>query len=799
MLLAGRPPHEGFKVTEFRPRAGAVHRFEEKAGFSVLVDYVSEGTPASSTVIQPADVVDVSDKLTEDGRLDPRDVPDGWTIIRFGYSLTGRRNFGSPSEMQGLEVDKLNGAHLRSHLDGLLQFLGHDTIDAGLDGLLFDSWEAGQQNWTENVLQAFKSLHGYDPLPFMPVLAGHVVLASEASDQFLHDWRATLGELLATEFYGVAADYADARGLDVAAQASGIFQRAIGDGMRMKSQVHVPMGEFWMGEGPLWDAAVIADVRETASTAHVYGKPVVYAETFTAGLPDIWNMPLYSMKTRADRFFAEGVNKHQLLCSAHNPLATAAPGMSCWRLGPLFSRGMNWAPHANAFTDYLARTSHMLQQGEPVADIAYLLGEGAPVTVPFWRELQPAPPPGYDYDHVDRHSLLYRSRAEDGMLMLDGGARYSVLVIPDHISHLSLPVLSRLVRLVEEGLTLVARPPLGSPGRVTDTDGETAYRGLKRLLWGTKDATGVRRVGAGSVWSQPEQLHVALKAAGATSAIEFAVRVEHVVWKERALENHRIWFIANTSDTPQEIAASLRGTGEAVEIWYPETGRRHRAAAAVKGRRTELSLSLAARESVFVMVGSPSGTLQPPPQRRSQTRIPLDRATWDLTLIPPVCGQIEVGQVSPGSLHEHSNAAVRDFSGLARYQRTVVLPRLRWDCVPRLLLDLGDVGETARLSVEGEVIGSDWLPPYRFDITEIARRARGTLAIGIEVATTWRNRLLADRGLPPGEATTQTVFRPYDPDSALGIALGSDPDVSPVLAGLIGPVSFIVERNRDCP
>ena len=58
---------------------------------------------------------------------------------------------------------------------------------------------------------------------------------------------------------------------------------------------------------------------------------------------------------------------------------------------------------------YLARNSYMLQQGLFVADIAYLLPEGAPSSQPFWGPgLQPAPPAGYDYDCVNTDVLLNR-------------------------------------------------------------------------------------------------------------------------------------------------------------------------------------------------------------------------------------------------------------------------------------------------------------------------------------------------------------------------------------------------------
>jgi len=82
---------------------------------------------------------------------------------------------------------------------------------------------------------------------------------------------------------------------------------------------------------------------------------------------------------------------------------------------------------------YLARNSFLLQQGLFVADLAYLLPEGAPSTMPIWGAgLQPAPPDGYDYDYINTDVLLNRlSVKEDGRLALPDGMSYRVLVLPE--------------------------------------------------------------------------------------------------------------------------------------------------------------------------------------------------------------------------------------------------------------------------------------------------------------------------------------------------------------------------------
>ena len=42
--------------------------------------------------------------------------------------------------------------------------------------MAMDSHEAGAQNWTDDFLAAFKRLRGYDLTPYLPVMAGYVIV-----------------------------------------------------------------------------------------------------------------------------------------------------------------------------------------------------------------------------------------------------------------------------------------------------------------------------------------------------------------------------------------------------------------------------------------------------------------------------------------------------------------------------------------------------------------------------------------------------------------------------------------------
>ncbi len=257
------------------------------------------------------------------------------------------------------------------------------------------------QNWTDEMIAEFHRRRGYDPTPYLPVLAGRVVESSDVSDRFLWDFRRTLADMFAENFYGTMDGELKQKGMRAYAEASGVALEIPEDTLLNKSKVDIPMAEFWV-HALHPESMYFVDVRGAASAAHVYGKPIVATESFTGGG---YESP-YTLKKVADYWFAQGVNRLVFHTSAQQPLDTK-PGNTM--VGTHINRNITWAEQAKPFMTYVARVSYLLQQGSPVADLAYLLPEGAPSTMPFWGAgLQPAPPKGYDYDYVNTDILLHR-------------------------------------------------------------------------------------------------------------------------------------------------------------------------------------------------------------------------------------------------------------------------------------------------------------------------------------------------------------------------------------------------------
>lgn len=568
-------------------------------------------------------LIDLTSKLGPDRRLN-WEVPEGdWTILRMGHVPTGKNNHPAPPEGEGLEVDKLSREALDAHWSGMMAKV---IADAGplagkvLNNSLIDSYEVGSQNWTPRFREEFQKRRGYDPMPYLPVIAGRTIESKEISERFLWDFRRTIADLYADNYYGYFGELCRKAGIKFSTEpyGNGGF-----DNIQSGGKADIPMGEFWIGGGAL------ETTKLASSVGHVYGRPIIGAESFTADdVRGRWLEEPYSAKALGDLAFCNGINRFIFHRYAHQPWMNLYPGMTMGPWGTHLERTQTWWAEAATWLKYVARCQYLLQQGNFVADALYFYGEGAPADLPYRPGLKPSLPAGYDYDGCDATVVMKRLTVRNGKLVLPDGTTYSVLLLPQ--SRFMTPSMaSRIRELVRAGATVVGPRPDKSPSLAGYPGSDAEVGRIAAEVWGTGEQAPVRRFGRGLVFYTSLQKVFDTLKLRPDFEFQSVIGGSKLVYIHRRIGDAEVYFVSNQQYRPTEADCTFRVADMTPELWRPDTGRIEAAPVyrRVKGR-TVVPLRLGPAESVFVVFRRAAkgdhlasfGLVRPP---RSAPRVPV--------------------------------------------------------------------------------------------------------------------------------------------------------------------------------
>jgi hypothetical protein len=775
----------GYQIAELVLHAGPrVNRFEEKAAFAAVPDLYDFATPpaAAQDAVRKADVLDLTSKMRPDGTLDWTPPAGGWVVLRLGYSLTGARNSPASPEATGLEVDKLNRGFVKAYFDN---YLGQykDTVGdlMGKRGLRFvvtDSWEAGVTNWTDEMIAEFTRRRGYDPRPWLPALTGRVVESAESSDRFLWDFRKTIGELTAEYHYDQLTTMLHERGMGRYSESHESGRAFIGDGMEVKRGADVPMSAMWTQTPGVNNEqyGANADVRESASVAHIYGQNLVAAESLTAAT-GAWSWSPETLKPTADMELANGLNRFVIHTSVHQPVSDKIPGLGLGPYGQWFTRHETWAELAKPWTTYLARSSFMLQQGKFAADVIYFYGEDSNLTALFASK-SPSVPEGYSYDYVNADALIHRLSVANGRIATPSGMSYRALVLDPYSRHMSLPVLRKIRDLANFGAVVVGAKPTDSPSL---SDDQAEFRAIADQVWGS--GTGRRACGRGVVYAGQT-------AADALTDMRVAPDFDYskpqagtkLLFVHRKLPQGEAYWVDNRNNRAESVDATFRVQGKAAELWHADTGKIEPASYRIAGGRTTVPLRLDPYEAVFVVfrkaAAAPSRTLP----SWTDTPIATVDGSWEIAFQPDRGAPAKIALDKLTSWSDNADRGVKYFSGTGTYTKTIQAQAAWFQTGARLWLDLGDVKNLAEVSVNDKELGIIWKAPFRVDVT-IALKP-GANAVVVKVTNLWVNRLIGDQQPDAAKKYTYTAQQFYQQSSPL------------LPSGLLGPVQVISSATK---
>jgi alpha-L-rhamnosidase/Glycosyl hydrolases family 2, sugar binding domain/F5/8 type C domain len=772
-MMAGLKPEPpklmGVDIAEFNLyTTNRVDRHEDKAGFTPWKEDTKLAELAYSTntsdAISSKDIVDLSSKMNMDGSLN-WDVPAGnWAIIRMGYSPTGRQNHPASPEATGLEVDKLDKEAVRKYINTYLDMYKDATGgmmgEKGLKYMVLDSYEAGHMTWTKDFPEEFQKRRGYNVKTWVPVLAGRVINSLEESDKFLWDFRKTIGELIAENHYDVIGQELNKRGMKRYTESHEDKRIYLADGMDVKRYSEIPMSAMWtpgsLAGGSDEETRSEGDVRESASVANIYGKPIVAAESMTSVGRAFQEYP-ERLKRTADLEMASGLNRFVIHTSVHQPLDDKKPGFSLGPFGQYFTRQETWAEAGGkAWMDYLGRSCQLLQQGLNVADILYLYGENTNIT---WltRNKLPDIPAGYEYDFVNSSALINAIRTENGKFVAQSGNTYRLLVIDETAKNMTMPVLKKIQALANAGAKVTGVKPEASPSL---SDDQAEFKKIVNELWNSNNV----------IKSTTAE---AMKSIKATEDVIITGAQSKILYRHRrnVATGLDIYWLNNRSVEPNSAEVSFNVNGKTPELWNPMTGKTEKVSYQIKGGRTIVPLTFESWDAYFIIFKEKAATLSYKKPSKVETTLVEIRSPWKVQI-----GAKNISMDKLSNWIENADADVKYFSGTAVYENTFNLKTLPKGNV---WIDLGEVKNIAEVKINGKTLGTAWKKPFKLDISGALKA--GDNALELKVTNLWPNRLIGDAQPDVKQKKTFTTMPFYQANSPL------------LPSGLLGPVRILGE------
>jgi hypothetical protein len=737
----------------------------------------------STAVIATNQMVELTDRLSADGRLD-WEVPAGrWTILRLGRTSTGANTRPAPEPGLGLECDKLDAKALEAHFDAfvgaLLREIGPRSKSRarGWVSLHIDSWEMGAQNWTADFRALFKQRRGYDCLRYLPTLSGRVVESLETSERFLWDLRQTVQELIVENHAQHLKDLGRRQGLGLSIEPYDMTPCA---DMNLGAVADVPMGEFWANCFDTFYSCI-----EAVSIAHTQGRKIVGAEAFTSDDRERWQFHPGTLKALGDWAFCAGINRVVFHRYQHQPWLDRAPGMTMGPYGVHWERTQTWWGLVPAFHTYQSRCQFLLRQGLPVADICYLVGEGAPQVFRPPASATRAQPPdrlGYNFDGCTANTLMTRASVRDGRLTLPDGMSYQVLVLPERDT-MTPQLVAKIRNLAVSGLTVIGPRPLRSPSLsgYPQCDGEVSR--LATELWGLP--SDARSTSGGQIISSqgfafrehplgrgkmvfasgdpaptnktprdsdslPEQygdygLTAAVLARnGVAPDFTSDAPLRYVHRREGSRD---CYFVANPETRAVVANCGFRVRDRQPELWNPLNGEvRQLPRFTFEDGRTWVPLRFEPHQSWFVVFRRSPKSSQPAQPNFSEPQFlaPVS-GPWTVSFEPKWGGPAHVVFEELVDWTKRPEPGIKYYSGVAIYRTQFNRPA---NLSPGMAveLDLGEVRELAQVRLNGIDLGVVWCAPWRVEISRALRDTNNQLEIS--VANLWPNRLIGDEHFP---------------------------------------------------
>ena len=531
--------------------------------------------------------------------------------------------------------------------------------------------------------------------------------------EILSDYRETLGDLILENFTQQWTDWAHSHGSITRNQAHGSPANLID----CYAAVDIPelegfgLSEFGVkglrkdpGKTRKNDSD-FSMLKYAPSAAHICGKPFTSSETFT-WLTEHFRTSLSQLKPDIDLMFCAGVNHMFFHGTCYSPKNDPWPGWKFYASIDMSPTNSIWrdAPY---FMQYVERCQSFLQWGQPDNDfLVYLpvrdmwkkqpekllmqfsihaMGKLAPEFIQSILDIERA---GFDCDYISEKYILSTSY-KDGMLETAAGTRYKGLVIPGS-GEMPQHVKAHIDELKAQGAHIIYGTKASDLQAAAKPEAMKTECGLKAIR--RSNATGYHYF---IVNLSPEDIHDHLPLA--------------VDYKDAAWFNPLNGDILPADFDNEGIDICLR-SGESMILQTYDS-----ATISKPKEISKASFSKQENQKVIELTGP-----------------------WKLSFTeeaPKVTKTFTLDKLQTWESLDDDSAKVTMGTGI--YTTQVKLSKA--DIRTPWMIDLGDVRESARVYINGQMIGCAWAVPFILDCRNALKA--GQNEIRIEVTNLPANRI----------------------------------------------------------
>ncbi|WP_121356468.1 glycosyl hydrolase [Flavisolibacter nicotianae] len=691
-------------------------------------------------------------------------LPQGKYVL---YTLVRSSGFlevinGAPGA-NGPVLNHYNKAAVSKYLHHMSDAIQKKTgpLSRHIRSFFTDSMELEGANWTADMADEFKKRRGYDLLPYLPFTQfkiggmGNVwdysygaQLGPELKNiiqRVRYDFELTKTELLQERFIDTFTRWCSDNGVKSRAQAYGRGYFPLEGSFDMD----IPECETWikygigkeMGESDYRVGRAYTMINKfVSSAAHLKGKRLVSCEELT-NTDVVFNATLEVLKVAGDQSAISGVTHPVFHGFNYSPPEAPFPG---WvRYGTFINERNNWWPYFRKFTDYKARLSALLQQGEMFADIAIL-----PPVADMWSQFgaQNEPFPSFYYPnylslvweamHQNGNACDYISEAvirdgdmKNGNLQF-GPRKYHTLFLVQ-VQSLEPATARKLLQFVQNGgrVFCLETLPEFSLGLHQYEQKDREVQDVVSQLKGYPDRFVLLKKPEKDFLQWYKTIQQQYNLAPYVNFRDPNVFVTQVRYQ---MPGKEVLLVTNASTEDShrvEITPSRElANGKQAWIWDAETGERYKC-----GSSSGITLDLGPADAKLVVFDKTKKgpTWKPAPVRGAAT-VGLN-GNWQVEF-RHLNGTTRTLQMNPlKDLKELPDTV--SFSGTAVYRTSLELA----ESGKERFLNLGKVFGVSELLVNGVPCGTRWYGRHIYDVTNQVKP--GVNAIEVRVVTTMGNYL----------------------------------------------------------